>query len=104
MITALRHLIAPPRKQRVRGPGGYWGGRLGRGFWPGARLGARGRVPGREAQPRAPREHLGLNWPYPGWPAAAVLGTLAAVATMTLLPAWLGTQQSPASVLQAETA
>jgi putative ABC transport system permease protein len=36
----------------------------------------------------------GLNWPSPGWLVAAVLGTLAAVAAMTLLPAWLGTQQS----------
>ena len=44
----------------------------------------------------------GLNWPSPGWLVAAVLGTLAAVAAMTLLPAWLATQQSPASVLQAE--
>jgi putative ABC transport system permease protein len=53
---------------------------------------------------RAANGNGGLNWPSPGWLVTAVLGTLAAVAAMTLLPAWLGTQQSPASVLQAEMA
>jgi putative ABC transport system permease protein len=45
-----------------------------------------------------------VAWPPAGWLVAAVLGTLAAVAAMTCLPAWLGTRQSAASVLQAEMA
>jgi putative ABC transport system permease protein len=43
-----------------------------------------------------------VDWPPVGWLVAAVLGTLAAVAAMTCLTAWLGTRQSAASVLQAE--
>ena len=37
-----------------------------------------------------------------GWLAGTVAGTLAAVAAITLVPAWLGTRHSAASILQAE--
>lgn len=38
------------------------------------------------------------------WLIAAVLGTIAVVAVITMVPAWLGTRQSAAEVLQAELA
>jgi putative ABC transport system permease protein len=45
-----------------------------------------------------------VSSPSAWWLAAAVVGTLAAVAAIAYLPAWLGTRQSAASVLQAEIA
>ena len=45
-----------------------------------------------------------VSWPPAWWLAGAVVGTLAAVAAIAYLPAWLGTRQSAASVLQAEIA
>jgi len=38
------------------------------------------------------------------WLAAAVLGTLVAVAALTAVPAWAGTRRPAAEILQAETA
>jgi putative ABC transport system permease protein len=45
-----------------------------------------------------------VSSPSAWWLAAAVVGTLAAVAAIAYVPAWLGTRQSAASVLQAEVA
>jgi putative ABC transport system permease protein len=45
-----------------------------------------------------------VSWPPAGWLVAAVIGTLAAVAAIAYLPAWLATRQSAASILQAEVA
>ena len=42
------------------------------------------------------------SWPPAWWLAGTVAGTLAAVAAITLVPAWLGTRHSAASILQAE--
>ncbi len=42
------------------------------------------------------------SWPPTWWLAGTVAGTLAAVAAITLVPAWLGTRHSAASILQAE--
>jgi putative ABC transport system permease protein len=44
------------------------------------------------------------SWPPAWWLAGTVVGTLAAVAAITLVPAWLGTRHSAASILQAEMA
>jgi putative ABC transport system permease protein len=41
------------------------------------------------------------SWPPAWWLAIAVTGTLTAIAAIAYLPAWLGTRQSAASVLQA---
>ena len=48
--------------------------------------------------------HGVVSWPPAWWLAGAVAVTLAAVAAIAYLPAWLGTRQSAASVLQSETA
>lgn len=44
------------------------------------------------------------TWPPAWWLAGTVAATLAAVAAITLIPAWLGTRHSAASILQAEMA
>ena len=44
------------------------------------------------------------SWPPAWWLAGTVAGTLTAVAAITLVPAWLGTRHSAASILQAEMA
>jgi putative ABC transport system permease protein len=44
------------------------------------------------------------SWPPAWWLVGTVAGTLAAVAAITLVPAWLGTRHSAASILQAELA
>jgi hypothetical protein len=38
------------------------------------------------------------------WLVVTVLGTTAAVAAITLVPAWLGTRRPPGEVLQSELA
>jgi putative ABC transport system permease protein len=45
-----------------------------------------------------------VSWPPAGWLAAVVVGTLAAIAAIAYVPAWLGTRHSAASILQAESA
>jgi len=46
----------------------------------------------------------GVTVPPAWWLAAAVLGTLVAVAALTAVPAWAGTRRPAAEILQAETA
>jgi ABC-type antimicrobial peptide transport system permease subunit len=50
------------------------------------------------------RDGKHMTLPPLWWLVATVLGTVVAVAAITIVPAWLGTLRPPGEVLQSETA